>query len=305
MLPNMETDVKFKIIQAGGLLLILFVALMAGCNHEDYPGQTDEGHIENFILNEDKGVDLFRATNIFPQTPYHWPGNDTLYYDSVMSVNREFDTYISDSSWDYGALGWLYEGVSRVSDIFQVRRFGIMGTDTTFIDESRTLVRAGFFLKLGRDIDYNFGWDLWGMGYFNQNPTEMNVGLWFADSTSMRGGFDLYSQRLIDNNLTGGGQYRELVNFKVIPDSSECRIDVEISNPSIPKRYYTRVSYPVEDGYASLLLTQIDQEHATGTVMLGEHPVPAYDFVVISLYDPATKEFVRAWTAPYRINPIT
>ena len=285
-------------------LLIAITALTLACNHEEYPGQTDEGHIENYILNEHKGLDLFRDTGIYPSTPYQWPGDNSIYYDSVLSVSREFNTLISDSSWNYGSFGWLFEGISRVTDLFQVRRFRINNGDTTFADEERVLIRSGFFLKLGRDSDFNFGWDLWGMGYFNQGYTELDVGLWFADSTSMRGDFDLYDLSLVDPTLRGG-RYRELSDFKVIPDSSECRIDVEISNPTVPTRYFTRVSYPTKIGYASVRLGPTDQTHATGSAILREHPEPAYDFLVISLYDATTKAFVRSWIAPYRINPIS
>lgn len=286
--------------RTGWLLLTAAIILFVGCSPDDVPPQSDEGHIENYILNEDKAVDLFRTVGIFPGTPYQWPGDSAIYYDSVLSVDRVFETVASTEKIDYGYLGFLREAIVRVSDNFQVRTYRIDGWDTTFTDANRLLVRSGFFLKLADDRQYYLGWDLWGMGYFNQSLPAVTVGLWFADSTSIRGDFDLYNSAFFEFS----GKYRKLSDFRTIEDSTEMRLDVQIANLGIPARYITMITYTSHTGYVRKRLDLIDADHSTVTINLHELPEIAYDFIVISTFDANTREYRQSWTIPYRVNPI-
>lgn len=301
-----KTDVAMKstfLFNRGWLFLVVILTLTLGCNPDDVPQPSDAGNIESYLLNEGKALDLLRIDGVFPRTPYQWPGDNRIYYDSVLSVDREFATYVSDSTWNYAYLGWLYEAIGRVSDNFMVRTFRIDGSDTTFTDANRLLIRSAFLLKLGTDRQYYLGWDLWGMGHYFQSIPPITAGLWFADSTSIRGDFDLYHFRLAEPVLASGG-YRKLSDFRVMADSTEIRIDVETRNIGSPVKYLTRISYTSESGYVSQRLDVLDVDHSTGTIWLHEPPDIVYDFIVISVYKSTTREFVQAWIVPYRVNPI-
>ena len=289
-------------ITLGSVFLIVILVTFLGCNHEKYPTQTDDGHIESYILNEDHAKDLFRVDGVFPETPYQWPGDNRIYYDSVLSVEREFETYVSDSAWDHGSsLGWVRESISRVSDNFLVRTFQIDGVDTTFTDANRLLVRSGYFLKLAQDSYYYYGWGLWGIGYFQQSSPPVTAALWFADSSSIRADFDLYHEQF----HVVGGEYRRLSDLEPIPDSTEARIDVAIANIGSPTRYITMITYTSDSGYVRKRLDLIDSEHASGTILLHEKPEIAYDFIVVTVFNATfPRDHVKSWTVPYRVNPL-
>jgi hypothetical protein len=148
-------------------LIILLVAVagllgLFGCKERFVPFVNDANEIQRYLDSTRIAQDLFRWDSLILPTPYTLPFSSALWHDTILRHERKTIVKIDDSLTDFGnPIGKHLAGYVRVEDIFTVRTWRTYLADTNYIDNDRHLVRRGWFIKLGSDLEPYVGWVLW------------------------------------------------------------------------------------------------------------------------------------------------
>ncbi|MBD3403426.1 hypothetical protein GF420_11060, partial [candidate division GN15 bacterium] len=236
---------------------LLLAALVIGfaCEEREVEGILDADEIRRYIAETEIGRELFRTDSLILPDPYQRPGDTTIFSDTVIAHTREIsiDTIATNASGDqlanWGALGFLREGIAIVQDRFTVvtRKLNIPGSspDTT----SRVLVRAGLFLKLFNDGFPYLGWDLWAFsGTGNVDPTNavpLQVGVTIENDAGVqldqfRGDDDAYT--ITPRKLRPTMRFVEIRQIAVTTSGVQFILETELRNAQSPARYYSLLS---------------------------------------------------------------
>jgi hypothetical protein len=158
---------------------VLIISALA-CEEIEVPYIVDEDEVARYIVESDVAIELFRTEGLIPEDPYTMPGdNNAVYIDFVDSVRRLTEVYILANNYGSDDRDYLQDfgdqyGVTRsaeatVTDRFFVTTARVVGTDSSFHETVRPVVRYGFFLKLGSDNQAFRGWLL--LGFSGGGPT--------------------------------------------------------------------------------------------------------------------------------------
>ena len=132
-----------------------------GCSEKDVPFVSDINHMMQFLDRTEAGQDLFRWDSLIIPADYTLPFTTATFRDSVVGHTRsnQFDSIRYE---EFGVpVGNQPACNFKISDTYDVRTRKIDGVDTTYVDDRRTIVRSGKFVKLGSDFEDFLGWSLW------------------------------------------------------------------------------------------------------------------------------------------------
>lgn len=132
-----------------------------GCSEKDVPFVSDINHMMQFLDRTEAGQDLFRWDSLIIPADYTLPFTTAVFRDSVVGHTRsnQFDSIRYE---EFGVpVGNQPACNFKISDTYDVRTRKIDGVDTTYVDDRRTIVRSGKFVKLGSDFEDFLGWSLW------------------------------------------------------------------------------------------------------------------------------------------------
>ncbi len=132
-----------------------------GCSEKDVPFVSDINHMMQFLDRTEAGQDLFRWDSLIIPADYTLPFTTATFRDSVVGHTRsnQFDSIRYE---EFGVpVGNQPACNFKISDTYDIRTRKIDGVDTTYVDDRRTIVRSGKFVKLGSDFEDFLGWSLW------------------------------------------------------------------------------------------------------------------------------------------------
>ena len=291
-----------------GVLMILSFAI--GCEEKEVTVISDRDEVMRYIEESLDGRELFRTTGLINTDTFTLPADPAVYYDSVESINRTkvFLAAPSDAVKRYKEPNLTVRDAEvAVTDRISVRRYRIVGIDTTSAVATREFVRYGHFLKLGDDFKPFAGWKLFG---FNggipgfplsmtvtgpgNNSIVVNSGLYtlfeFARIDTLTGEFTGFGFRSVEAylrldqiaNFDGGGDIDVSVN-SVTSQSSYLLLGGQALSGSVT----LRANRPVSDEYEMSFQSQFS-------------PPYLWNLLVCQEYRGSSPSYVN-WFVPYRV----
>ena len=306
----MSAPARPRLWFSAALALLFLLLAAAGCSHKDVPVISDREEIQRYVDESLDARELFRTTGFINGDTFTLPNDPAVYFDSVISVQRTETFLVLDTTvlkrYKSPNLS-VYDAEIEVSDRFFIRRFRILGPDTTTSDSVRDVVRYGHFLKLGSDLQPYAGWKLFGFnGGIPDYPLSMTV-YGPRNATIVVGGslYDRFLYADIDPQTGEFGPYvheTALAYIRVdqIPlFEGGGDIDVACSSVSSQSLYLLlggqarsgavteRMNRPATDTYEYTLSSQFS-------------PPYLWNLLVFQQYSATTPKY-EVWCVPYRV----
>lgn len=144
------------------LLAIATLSALFGCKEKFVPYVVDANEIQRYLDSTRIAQDLFRWDSLILPMPYTLPFSSALWRDSLLHHERHNVIQVDSFLTDFGnPIGLHRAAYVRVEDVFTIRTWRTYLADTNYIDNDRHLVRQGWFIKLGTDLEPYVGWTLW------------------------------------------------------------------------------------------------------------------------------------------------
>jgi len=291
-----KTTLPVKMLTAAVLLIGL---LAINCDERDVPYIIDEDEIARYIRVEAEAQELFRSDSLIVSGTYQAPGSAALFYDSILSYEREVTVIVGDSAANYGSLGMLYEAVAVVNDNFAIRTLRMEGSDTTPVDHNRQFTRVGFFLKLGDDAQDYVGWKLWGIGPAPSTTPPVNVTVDPEIGVPYPGDDDMFDRQPIE--LGGDFEYIRISEIRSIAGGSYLALSTNIHNVQSPVRYYQLLAGAEDGGYMTRPMLQVDPESYADTLRTPNGNTTQYNVVLMQSFRDDTFQYNSGWFFYYRV----
>lgn len=295
-------------------VLLSQVTWLGGCDERDSEVYLDADEIRRYIAETEIGRELFRADSLILPDPYLRPGDTVIYSDTVIAVERtiSIDTISSSATGDqlanWGALGFLREGVATVQDRFTVvtRRMSVPGAaaDTT----TRTLVRMALFLKLLDDSYPYLGWDLWGFNgsgaQVGGSQTPLRVAVTIENDqgvelATFRGDEDAYT--ITPRKIRTSVPFVEIRQIPITTSGVRFILDTDIRNTLSPARYYALLSGSGPSRISMQMMNQVDRADYIDTVFSPNPNPRLWNIMFIQAINDTINQFQRSWVIPYRV----
>jgi len=267
------------------VLALIGVICFAGCKEKDVPYVIDSEEIENYLKQSEDAVNLFRSDGLVKSGTYTLVPGGPTFTDTVLSSNRSYDIWVSDTAWHLGSYGNLRVANATVTDEFTIRTTRKKNNDSIVSERTRRLERVGVFWKLGDDSEPYVGWLLWGVVGGSLSGSAITVatigGTYRLDTLSKQGDTTLAGEKYI--------RIREGIPA-AIPGG---QLGVILSTAP---RLYPLISSVTNSGYFTAPMPPDDSGRYVTTVQLPD----VYD----RLFDVALIQFVNDSLGTASANPV-
>jgi hypothetical protein len=277
--------------------------VLVSCKAKDVPYVNDADEIVRYIKETTEGKQLFGVDSLIPPTPYQIPFDSATYIDSVKSVTRTFQPFVSDKYADYGHFGLLREAVVRVIDEFTVDRHRIFSGVDSVVTQDRTLERWAFFLKLGNDAQDYVGWILWGyngIGYYYP-PSQVAITTLSGKTIAYDQSFYSVQPESLQVGQDGSVSYIRLDHLDTIPTGT--RLAFEATSRGGNVLYYHLVGLATDSGVQTYAMTRLGPNHFVDTLSTASANVRTYSVLCLqSFLEAQDRKFSKIWCIPYRVR---
>jgi len=273
---------------------VIFLMLAAGlvgsfgCKEKPVPYVIDANEIQRYIDSTQIGRDLFRWDSLILPTPYALPFSSALWHDTVLRHERTVIIDVDDTASDFGnPIGWKFAAYARVIDRYTVRTWRTYLADTNYLDNDRSLVRQGVFIKLGSDFEPYVGWVLWTFAGDDVSPVlRVNVTMkqpgGIEHSVSQTG---LTRVQFMDSCADGATWI--LNTTSVIPSSQ--------GQPAVV------LTAATDSGFVQKIMKRIDIQHYTDTVKTPTNNPRIWNLLFFQTFHENEFFFTGAFCVPFRV----
>ncbi|MBU0984498.1 MAG: hypothetical protein KKA42_11545 [candidate division Zixibacteria bacterium] len=300
----MRKTVRFIGIAVLALLLGLLAGL--GCGEKDVPYVVDADALTAYIQDTYQGKTLFKINGLIPSDTFTTPFDNAVYRDTMLSNKRSFTTWYLDINTaddklyaDYGPLGYVREASVEVTDEMTVQTTRTFA-DSVVVDTTvRTLVRWGFFLKLGADNQDYLGWWLYGFNGYGETPPPLRVTLERYDGSTFPGGISLYREAPETDIISPA--FVKLTDIDTVVVSSDLKVTTFKSATSSITPFHTISGLSPDGPYTVVPARRPNSDTSQVTVEVPGRSADVWQVLFIQTFSDTGFVFRSSFCAPYAL----
>ena len=290
------------LVLAGGLAALVLNG--SSCETPEVLPVYHEDEIMRYIAETEEGQALFGTEGFITATPYTTPLDNAVWTDSVLDHTRTVTVSVLDidrfGPADWGDLGLVREAWAFVTDLFVVQSKRDFGGFVRFDTTQRTLVRYGFFLKLGEDFRPYLGWKLYGFNGIGSGVPPVYVwmmpdtgALFIGDETAYSG-----RARKLRTDLT----FLPLDEIRDIGHGEAIVCSTLTANTAVGYRTYQLLGAVDSTGaWRTERMNRITREVSLDTIFTPSPNPRLWNLIYLQSFDDDTLNFRQAWAVPFRV----